>query len=581
MGGLEALVIRIQLITPENDFVSAGFYNEMITMHGTTMIFLAGMPLLIGLMNFAMPLQIGARDVAFPFLNSLGFWLFMFGGTLLNLSFLFGGAPDSGWTSYASLALQSPGHGVDFYILGLQIAGAGTLMGGINFIATIVAMRAPGMTYMRMPLLTWSTFITSVLILCAFPALTINLFLLMFDRMFDTAFFDVALGGNPIIYQHLFWIFGHPEVYILILPLFGLFSDVFSTFSKKRLFGYTAMVFATILIAFLGFMVWAHHMFTVGLGPVANSIFAVATMAIAVPTGIKIFNWLATMWGGNITINSAMLWALGFIPSFTIGGMTGVMLGSNVADYQYHDTYFVVAHFHYVIVGGTIFGIFAGLHYWWPKMFGRILHEGMGKITFWLFFIGFHLTFFIQHFLGLMGMPRRYWVFLHDQGLELGNLISTIGAFFMAVASIIFIYNIVYTAVKGEKAEADPWDGRTLEWSISSPPPYYNFEQLPLVRGLDPLWIEKMEGDGKIPPGEPLDDVHMPSGSFLPFLMGLGFFVAGIGFIYQVDHSLWYLALYGGMAFSIGCMVVRSVKDDFGYYIPKEELEKALKGEAK
>ena len=581
LGGLEALVIRIQLIKPENDFISAGFYNEMITMHGTTMIFLAGMPILIGLMNAAMPLQIGARDVAFPFLNALSFWLFFFGGILLNVSFLTGGAPDAGWTSYASLAMQSPGHGVDYYIAGLQIAGAGTLMGGINFIATIVTMRAPGMTYMRMPLFSWATFITSVLILFAFPPLTINLFLLMFDRMFGTAFFNVALGGNTIIYQHLFWIFGHPEVYILILPLFGIFSDVFATFSRKRLFGYTAMVFATMLIAFLGFMVWAHHMFTVGLGPVANSIFAVGTMAIAVPTGIKIFNWLLTMWGGQVTINSAMLWALGFIPTFTIGGMTGVMLGSNVADYQYHDTYFVVAHFHYVIVGGTIFGIFCGLHYWWPKMFGRILHEGMGKFSFWVFFIGFHLTFFIQHFLGLMGMPRRYWVFLHDQGLELGNFISTIGAFLMGIASIVFIVNIIYSAVKGEKAAADPWDGRTLEWSISSPPPYYNFEQLPLVRGLDPLWIEKMEGDGKIPPGEPLDDVHMPNGSFIPFLMGLGFFVAGFGFIYQVDHSLWYLALYGGMAFSIGCMVVRSLKDDYGYYIPKEELQKALEGEAK
>ena len=581
LGGLEALVIRIQLIKPQNDFISAGFYNEMITMHGTTMIFLAGMPILIGLMNAAMPLQIGARDVAFPFLNSLSFWLFFFGGMLLNVSFLLGGAPDAGWTSYASLALQSPGRGVDFYILGLQIAGAGTLMGGINFLATIVTMRAPGMTYMRMPLFTWATFITSVLILFAFPPLTINLFLLMFDRMFDTAFFDVALGGNTIIYQHLFWIFGHPEVYILILPLFGLFSEIFSTFSRKRLFGYTAMVFATMLIAFLGFMVWAHHMFTVGLGPVANSIFAVGTMAIAIPTGIKIFNWILTMWGGQVTVNSAMLWALGFIPSFTIGGMTGVMLGSAVADYQYHDTYFVVAHFHYVIVGGTIFGIFSGLHYWWPKMFGRVLNETLGKIGFWFFFIGFHLTFFIQHFLGLMGMPRRYWVFLHDQGLELGNLISTIGAFFMAVGSIVFIYNIVYTAAKGEKAVGDPWDGRTLEWAVSSPPPYYNFEQVPLVRGLDPLWIEKVEGDGTMSPGEPLDDVHMPNGSFLPFLMGLGFFVAGFGFIYQTDYNLAYLALYGGMAFAIGCMVVRSLKDDYGYYIPKEELQKALEREAK
>ncbi len=580
LGGLEALIIRIQLMFPNSDFISAGLFNEMLTMHGTTMIFLAAMPILLGLMNAAMPLQIGARDVAFPFLNALGFWLFLFGGLLLNLSWFLGGAPDAGWTSYASLAMYSSGHGVDFYVAGLQIAGAGTLMGGINFIATIVTMRAPGMTYMRMPLFTWATFITSVLILFAFPALTINMFLLMFDRMFDAAFFNVDLGGNTIIWQHLFWIFGHPEVYILILPLFGLFSDIFATFSKKRLFGYTAMVFATMLIAFLGFMVWAHHMFTVGMGPVANSIFAVATMAIAVPTGIKIFNWLATMWGGSITINSAMLWSLGFIPSFTIGGMTGVMLGSSVADYQYHDTYFVVGHFHYVIVGGTVFGIFAALHYWWPKMFGRILREGLGKITFVLFFIGFHLTFFVQHFLGLMGMPRRINTFLPGQMLDTGNLISTIGAFFMTAAILVFVYNIIVSA-RDEQAPADPWDGRTLEWAISSPPPYYNFEQLPLVRGLDPLWVEKREGNGKMLPGEPLDDVHMPNGSILPFLMSFGFFVAGLGFIYQTDSKLWFLALYGGMAFALGCMVVRSLKDDHGYYIKKEELQKALDREAK
>ncbi|HLQ96260.1 MAG TPA: cytochrome c oxidase subunit I [Pseudogracilibacillus sp.] len=580
LGGIEALIIRIQLIRPENDFVSAGVYNEVITMHGTTMIFLAAMPIMIGIMNAAIPLQIGARDVAFPFLNSLSFWLFMFGGLLLNVSFMAGGAPDAGWTNYASLAMNSSGHGVDYYIAGLQIAGAGTLMGGINFLATVVNMRAPGMTYMRMPLFTWASFITSVLILFAFPALTVNLFLLMFDRMFDSAIFDVALGGNTIIYQHLFWIFGHPEVYILMLPFFGAFSDIFSTFARKRLFGYTAMVFATMIIAFLGFMVWAHHMFTVGLGPVANSIFSVGTMAIAVPTGIKIFNWLFTIWGGQLKINSAVLWSLAFIPSFTIGGMTGVMLGSAVADYQYHDTYFVIGHFHYVIVGGTVFGIFAALHYWWPKMFGRVLNEAMGQVTFWLFFIGFHMTFFIQHFLGLMGMPRRYWVFLQDQGLELGNVISSIGAFLMAAGVIVFMYNVIHTAVKAEKASADPFDGRTLEWTISSPPPFYNFEQLPLVRGLDPLWIEKMEGDGKMSPGEPLDDVHMPNSSFLPFLMGLGFFVAGFGFIYQTDHVLWYLALYGGMAFSIGCMVVRSLKDDYGYYISKEELQKAVEDEA-
>ncbi|WP_077300449.1 cytochrome c oxidase subunit I [Virgibacillus pantothenticus] len=574
LGGLEALFIRIQLIAPENDFISAGLYNEMFTMHGTTMIFLAAMPLLLGLMNAVMPLQIGARDVAFPFLNSLGFWLFMFGGILLNCSWFLGGAPDAGWTAYTPLSAVSPAHGVDFYVLGLQISGAGTLMGGINFLVTIVTMRAPGMTYMRMPMFTWTTFVTSTLILFAFPALTVGLFLLMFDRMFGSAFFDVALGGNSIIWQHLFWIFAHPEVYILILPVFGVFSEVIPTFSKKRLFGYTSMVFATMLIAFLGFMVWAHHMFTVGLGPVANAIFAIATMAIAVPTGIKIFNWLATMWGGSITINSAMLWSLGFIPSFTIGGMTGIMLASAVADYQYHDSYFVVAHFHYVIVGGVVFGIFAGLHYWWPKMFGRILNEKLGKIGFWLFFIGFHLTFFIQHFLGLMGMPRRYWVFLEDQGLDTGNFVSTIGTFLMAISATIFLINIIYTSVKGEKASADPFDGRSLEWAISSPPPYYNFKQLPLVRGLDPLWVEKMDGKNNLAPAEPLGDIHMPNSSILPFIMSFGFFVAGFGFIYQTDHQAWNLAIFIGMGIALGSMLMRSLKDDHGYHISKAELER-------
>ncbi|GEN86619.1 cytochrome c oxidase subunit I [Oceanobacillus sp. FSL W8-0428] len=574
LGGLEAVIIRIQLISPENNFISAGLYNEMITMHGTTMIFLAAMPILLGLMNFIMPLQIGARDVAFPFLNSLGFWLFLFGGVLLNLSW-FTGAPDAGWTNYAPLSIQSPGHGVDFYIMGLQLSGAGTLMGGINFIVTIVLMRAPGMTYMRMPLFTWTTFVASILILFAFPALTVGLFLMMFDRMFGSAFFDAALGGNAVIWQHLFWIFGHPEVYILILPVFGVFSEVFPTFAKKRLFGYTAMVFATFLIAFLGFMVWAHHMFTVGLGPVANSIFAVATMAIAVPTGIKIFNWLFTLWGGSIKINSAMLWSLAFIPSFTIGGMTGVMLASAVADYQYHDSYFVIGHFHYVIVGGTVFGILAGLHYWWPKMFGKYLHEGLGQISFWTFFVGFHLTFFIQHFLGLMGMPRRYWVFLENQGLDTGNLISSIGAFFMSFGVIVFLINIIYTTIKGKKAPRDAWgSGRTLEWTISSPPVHYNYKQLPLVRGLDPLWIEKMEGNKKMTPAEPVDEIHMPNGSILPLIMTIGFTIASYGFIYQTGNKYWLIAVYAGMAIALISMLTRSLKDDHGHHISKEELER-------
>ncbi|MFZ0371088.1 MAG: cytochrome c oxidase subunit I [Halobacillus sp.] len=577
IGGLEAMLIRIQLMKPDNNFISAGLYNEMITMHGTTMIFLAAMPLIFALMNAVVPLQIGARDVAFPYLNSLGFWLFLFGGLMLNVSWFTGGAPDAGWTNYAPLSTTSPGHGVDYYVMGLQISGAGTLIGGINFLVTVVNMRAPGMTYMRMPLFTWSTLVTSTLILFAFPALTVGLFLMMFDRMFGAAFFDVAKGGNVIIWEHLFWIFGHPEVYILILPLFGAFSDIFSTFSKKRLFGYSAMVFATVLIGFLGFMVWAHHMFTVGMGPIANSIFAVATMAIAVPTGIKIFNWLFTMWGGQIRMTSAMLWSVAFIPSFTIGGMTGVMLAAAAADFQYHDTYFVVGHFHYVIVGGVVFGIFAALHYWWPKMFGKVLNEKLGKLAFWPFFIGFHLTFFIQHFLGLMGMPRRYWVFLEGQGLEAGNMISTIGAFLMAIGSVIFLINVVYTSVKEKKADGDPWDGRTLEWTMPSPPPHYNFVQTPLVRGLDPLWVEKTEGKDSMTPAEPLGDIHMPNASILPFTTSVGLFIAGFGFIYQTDDKTWLVASVIGMAITFGSMLTRSLKDDLGHHIHKEELEEDIK----
>ncbi|WP_071459320.1 cytochrome c oxidase subunit I [Bacillus massilinigeriensis] len=573
LGGLEAVFIRIQLAVPDNNFVTAGQYNEILTMHGTTMIFLAAMPLLFAFMNAIMPLQIGARDVAFPFLNSLGFWLFFFGGLFLNLSWFLDGAPDAGWTSYASLSLDSAGHGIDFYALGLQISGAGTLIGGINFLVTIINMRAPGMTYMRMPLFTWSTFVASALILFAFPPLTIGLFFLIFDRMFGSNFFDPTMGGNTILWEHLFWIFGHPEVYILILPAFGIFSEIFATFSRKRLFGYSSMVFATVLIGFLGFMVWAHHMFTTGMGPVANAIFAVATMAIAVPTGIKIFNWLFTMWGGSIKFTTPMLWAVAFIPSFVAGGVTGIMLATAAADYQYHDSYFVVAHFHYVIVGGVVFALLAGTHFYWPKMFGTMLNEFLGKITFWLFLIGFHLTFFIQHFLGLMGMPRRIFTFLKGQGLETGNMISTVGAIFMSIAVIVLLINIVITSVKNEKVGNDPWeDGRTLEWALPSPPPFYNFKQLPLVRGLDAYWIEKMEGKQGMTPAEPLGDIHMPNNSIIPVIMSIGLFIAAFGAMYHNEHSWGIPVLIGGMLITLLSMFFRSVKDDHGFHIHKEDL---------
>jgi cytochrome c oxidase subunit 1 len=576
VGGVEAMLIRIQLMKAGNDFLSAGTYNEVLTMHGTTMIFLAAMPILLAFMNAVSPLQIGARDVAFPFLNSLGFWLFFFGGVFLNLSWFLGGAPDAGWTNYASLALASEGHGIDFYSLGLTISGFGTLIAGINFLVTIINMRAPGMTYMRMPLFTWTTFVASALILLAFPPLTVAIFFMIFDRLFGANFFDVTMGGNTIIWEHFFWIFGHPEVYILILPAFGIFSEIFAIFSRKRLFGYTALVFATILIGFYGFMVWAHHMFTTGLGPTANAVFALATMIIAVPTGIKIFNWLLTIWGGSISFTVPMIYAVAFIPSFVAGGVTGVMQAIAPLDYQLHDSYFIVAHFHYVIVGGVVLAILAGTHLYWPKMFGTMLSEKLGKWTFWLFFIGFHLTFFIQHFLGLMGMPRRVYTFGADQGWDLFNAISSFGALFMAAGVIILLVNVVLTTIKNERVGNDPWgDGRTLEWAIPSPPPFYNFAQTPLVRGLDPYWIEKMEGNKEgMVYAEPLGDIHMPNNSFIPFVISLGMFIASFGALYHLDgDKAWALpVLVIGLVITFGSMLVRSLKDDLGYHVTKEEL---------
>lgn len=586
VGGIEAMLIRVQLSVPNNTFLVGDAYNQVITMHGTTMIFFVAMPAIFAFLNAVVPLQIGARDVAFPFMNALGFWLFLMGGLILNVSWFLGGAPDGGWTGYAPLATNYLGRGMDFYILGLQVAGAGTLMGGINFLVTIINMRAPGMTFMRMPLFTWTAFITSALILFAFPALTVGLFMELFDRVFRANFFKTANGGNGIIWEHIFWIFGHPEVYILALPSFGIISEVIPTFSKKRLFGHTSMVFATVLIGFLAFMVWVHHMFTVGLGPVANSIFAIATMAIAVPTGIKIFNWIFTMWGGQIHFTTASLYAISFIPTFVLGGVTGVMLAIPAADFQYQDSYFVIAHFHYVIVGGVVLGLFAGLFYWWPKIFGRYLNETLGKIGFWFFFIGFHVTFFPQHFLGLMGMPRRYFTYQAGEGLAVGNMISSIGAIGMAVAAILLVINIVMTQMKGQKASADSWGmGRTLEWSIPSPAPEYNFGQTPLVKSVDTYWLEKMDGNKKVTPAEPYGDIHMPSSSIIPFLMSLSLTLASFGFIYA--DNLGKAARTGplviaasGIACLFLCMLVHSLKDDHGFHIHKEEvLETEKKGE--
>jgi cytochrome c oxidase subunit 1 len=521
--------------------------------------------------------------VACPFLNALGFWTFLAGGILLNLSFFLGGAPDAGWTAYTPLSTEYSGTGMDFFVIGLQISGIGTLLSGINFLVTIINMRAPGMTFMRLPLFTWTSFIMSLLILFAFTALAVGLVLITFDRLFDANFFRVGAGGNTVLWQHIFWIFGHPEVYILIMPAFGIISEVIPVFAKKRLFGYSSMVFAVVLIGFLSFMVWVHHMFTDGLGPVANALFGVATMLIAIPTGIKVFNWLFTMWGGQLTFNTASLFAYSFIPTFVVGGVTGVMLASPPADYQYHDTYFVVGHFHYVIVGGIVLALFSGLFYWYPKMFGRKLHEGLGKAMFWIFYIGFHLTFFIQHFLGLWGMPRRVYTYLPDQGWDIPNLISSIGAFMMGIGVVLLVINIIIThARKAEPVPSDPWDARTMEWAVPTPVPEYNFKQTPLVRGLDAFWKEKMAGNKEMTPAEPIGPIHMPNGSIIPLIMSVGIFILGVGIMYaNTEFSNSFLGtLFNnhivtaiGFIITFGSMVVHSLYDDPGYHIEVDQLE--------
>lgn len=581
-AGLMAVFMRIQLMFPENNFLDGQTFNEFITMHGTIMLFLAATPLLFAFMNYVIPLQIGARDVAFPFVNALGFWIFFFGGLLLSVSWFFGGAPDAGWTAYVPLSAGDYGHlGMDFYVLGLQVSGIGTLISAINFIVTIVNMRAPGMTMMRMPLFCWTSLVTSLLIVFAFTPLAAGLALLMLDRLFGAQFFSPDSGGNAVLWQHIFWIFGHPEVYILVLPAFGIISEVIPAFSRKRLFGYTAMVFATLIIAFLGFMVWVHHMFTVGIGPVTNSVFAIATMAIGIPTGIKIFNWLFTMWGGKLTFNTAMLCASSFVPTFVLGGVTGVMLSMVPVDYLYHDTYFVVAHFHYIIVGGIVLGLLAGLYYWYPKMFGHHLNEKLGMLMFWMFYIGFHMTFFVQHILGLIGMPRRVYTYLEGQGMETMNLISSLGAFLMSAGIIVLVINIVYSAMTAERVVvSDPWDARTLEWSTPTPVPEYNFAQTPQVRSLDPLFYEKIHGDGRMKPAEPLSDIHMPNGSILPFIIGIGMFVWGFGMIMiNMENAIVspYAVIIPGFLLTFGPMLVRSIKEDHGYHITAEELKKLEK----
>ncbi len=614
IGGLEAFLMRLQLATPDAHVVSEVVFNELFTMHGLTMIFLAIMPMSIGFINYMVPLQIGARDVAFPRLNALSYWLFLAGGLVLNSGWLLGGAANAGWYNYAPINIGqhvingvstnlNPGPdsmGITFYAIGLQLAGIGTLMSGVNFIVTIVNMRAPGMTPMRLPLFVWTTLITSVLIIFAFPAFTADLFLLTLDRLFGTGFFNVAQGGDVLLWQQLFWIFGHPEVYILIMPAFGIISEVIPTYSRKTIFGYSSMVFAIVAIAFLAFMVWSHHMFTVGMGPLVNSVFAATSMVIAVPTGVKIFNWIATMIGGRIRMTTSMLFAVGFLVCFVIGGMSGVMLAVPPADYQFNDSYFLVAHIHYVLIGGALFALFAGIYYWFPKISGRMLDEHLGKWSFWLIFIGFNVTFFPMHFLGVEGMPRRVASYPANLDLRLWNAVATFGVFILTAGLIVFLANLRKSLRSGQAAGADPWDGRGLEWSIPSPAPEYNFAAVPLVRGRDPLWVEKTYGDGHMIPyvpggaapeaeagghghaaaeghgeGGPGGEghgaghghgIHMPNPTPLPFYLAIALTVAAYGTIFKVPEIM-VLGLLGTFFF-----VFRLIYDhDPGHHVLPEE----------
>jgi cytochrome c oxidase subunit I len=560
IGGVEALLIRLQLATPNGEVLDAELYNQFFTMHGLTMIFMVVMPMGVALMNYFIPLMIGARDVAFPRLNAFSYWIFLFGGIFVYSSFFLGGAPDGGWFGYAPLSRTLPGHGMSYYSMGLQILGIASLAGAVNFIVTILNMRAPGMTWFRLPVFIWMSLVVSFLLLFALPVLAVALFQLMFDRLFGGNFFNPALGGDPLLWQHLFWVFGHPEVYILILPAMGIVSEVLPTFSRKPLFGYAAVVFAGIAIGFMGWGVWAHHMFAAGLGPVANTAFGLSTMFIAVPTGIKIFNWMGTMWGGSIRLTSAMLFSIGFVAMFIIGGLSGVTHAFVPHDAQQTDTYYIVAHFHYVLFGGAIFGLFSGLYYWWPKIFGRHLGERLGKLHFWLFFIGFNLTFGPMHIVGLQGMPRRIYQYPENMGWDWWNMAMTVGAFIIALGTLVFIINAVISRTRGEEAVGDPWDGRTLEWTIPSPPPEYNFADVPLVTHRDDFWHKKYAHTEE---GEPVrvfaggehaehDDhghgIHLPSPSYWPAIAAFGLPVLGYGTIYKSTA----LMIVGGVIVLLG-----------------------------
>jgi cytochrome aa3-600 menaquinol oxidase subunit I len=568
-GGVDAIMMRAQLSAPDLKLLDAQHYNEIFTTHGIVMILFMAMPFIMFFMNFVIPLQIGARDVAFPRLNALSFWLFFMGAMLFNISFIIGGSPDAGWTSYFPLAGNefSTSVGTNYYMIAIQIAGIGTLMTGINFITTILKMRAPGMTLLKMPMFTWSAFIANVIIVFAFPVLAVLLAMGTLDRQFGTNFFTMDNGGMDMLWANIFWVWGHPEVYILILPAFGLYSEIISTFARRNLYGYKSMVGSMVIISLLSFLVWAHHFFTMGQGALTNSIFSITTMAIAVPTGVKIFNWLLTLRKGKIVITTPMLYSLLFIPLFTLGGVTGVMLAMSAADYQYHNTMFLVAHFHNVIIPGVVFAMLAGLTYYWPKMFGFMLNERIGKWTAWLLSIGFILSFMPMYITGLDGQARRMFTYSESTGFGPLNMVSFIGAGIMAIGFVLIVYNIYYsTRYASRNISNDPWDARTLEWATHTPVPEYNFAITPQVNSIEAFWDMKKKGH-VIFKGE-YEKIHMPNNSGIPFIMSCIFFVWGFSFVF----SLWIPVIVTTIGIFV-CMALRSFENDHGRYISVEEIE--------
>ncbi|WP_443751429.1 cytochrome o ubiquinol oxidase subunit I [Asticcacaulis solisilvae] len=573
-GFADALMMRTQQALASgggHGYLPPEHFDQIFTAHGVIMIFFMAMPFVVGLMNVVMPLQIGARDVAFPYLNSMSFWLTAAGAILVNVSLVVGEFAHTGWLAYPPLSeiAYSPGVGVDYYLWALQISGLGTLLSGVNLVTTIFKMRAPGMTLMRMPIFTWTTLAANILIIAAFPILTVTLAMLGLDRYFGMHFFTNEAGGNPMMYVNLIWAWGHPEVYILVLPAFGIFSEIVPTFSGKRLFGYDGMVYATMCICLLSFMVWLHHFFTMGAGANVNAFFGITTMIISIPTGVKIFNWLFTMFRGRVRFEVPMLWTTGFIITFVIGGMTGVLLAVPGADFVLHNSVFLIAHFHNVIIGGVVFGCIAGLNYWFPKAFGFRLHEGLGKVSFWCWLVGFYIAFMPLYALGLMGMTRRL-DYMNNPVWHVYLIVAMVGALIIFVGILAQVAQIAYSIWKRDELRdvtGDPWDARTLEWATSSPPPFYNFAVVPEVGNHDAFWDAKQRGEGH-PRPKTYEPIHMPRNTPTGFLIGIVSVGLGFGLIWHI----WWMA-GGALLVMIGLGIVHTFNEDRDYYVQPEEVK--------